>query len=96
MKFEIAPKETEIQAKWDAARFYCFSLNIDGKVGWRLPTKDELSEIYQSDNDFIGNCYWSSSERHDCDAFGHGFNNGYQNHYGSKKNEYYVRAIRDL
>ena len=112
MKFEIAPKETEILANWDDARLYCFSLNIGGKTGWRLPTKDELSEIYQSDNDFIsseqktrrssvvgqltGNCYWSSSERHDCDAFGHGFNNGYQNHYGSKKNEYYVRAIRDL
>ena len=46
MNFEIAPKEIEIQANWDDAKLYCFSLTIDGKVGWRLPTKDELNQIY--------------------------------------------------
>jgi hypothetical protein len=52
MNFEIAPKSTEIQTNWEEARMYCFSLNIDGKIGWRLPTKAELNEIYQSENDF--------------------------------------------
>jgi hypothetical protein len=32
MNFEIAPKETEIQANWGDARLYCFALNIDGKT----------------------------------------------------------------
>jgi hypothetical protein len=62
MNFEIAPKSTEIKATWDEARMYCFSIIIDGKVGWRLPTKDELNEIYESENDFTLYWYWSSSE----------------------------------
>ena len=62
MKFEIAPKSTEIQANWYDAKLYCFSLDIDGKTGWRMPTKEELNEIYQSENDFVGGTYWSSTE----------------------------------
>jgi hypothetical protein len=42
MNFEIAPKETEIRANWYDAKLYCFSLNIDGKTGWRLPTDREF------------------------------------------------------
>ena len=50
---EIAPKEFEFETKrYDEAKLYCFSLSIDGKVGWRLPTKEELDSIYESDNDF--------------------------------------------
>ena len=52
MKFEIAPIETETRGNWYEARMYCFSLDIDGKVGWRLPTKEELTAIYESENDF--------------------------------------------
>lgn len=63
MNFEIAPKSTEIQANWNEARIYCFALNIDGKIGWRLPTKEELNEIYRSDNDFrTDGYYWYSDE----------------------------------
>ena len=41
MNFEIAPKETEIQATWDEAKMYCFSLNIDEKlVGGYLPMEN--------------------------------------------------------
>ena len=39
---EIAPKSAEIKSNWADARLYCFALNIDGKIGWRLPTKKEL------------------------------------------------------
>lgn len=50
---EIAPREFEFETKsYDDAKLYCFSLNIDGKVGWRLPTREELDSIYESDNDF--------------------------------------------
>ena len=82
MNFEIAPKSTEIQANWEDARLYCFSLNIDGKIGWRLPTKEELKEIYESDNDFDGNYYWIST-----------VSNGTKGYYG-KINSGFVRAIR--
>ena len=63
MNFEIAPKETMIRANWNDAKLYCFALNIDGKTGWRLPTKDELNQIYKSKNDLDGrNTYWTSTE----------------------------------
>ena len=62
MKLEIAPKETEIQANWNAAKLYCFALNANNKIGWRLPTKEELNQIYRSANDFEEHAYWSSTE----------------------------------
>ena len=94
MKFEIAPKETEIQANWHDARLYCFSLNIDGKIGWRLPTKDELNEIYQSENDFEKVWYWSSTESNGSFAWNQYMNNGYQNYNDKYYGIFYVRAIR--
>ncbi len=92
MNIEIAPKETEIQANLDDARLYCFSLNAENKTGWRLPTKQELNQIYQSENDFENNWYWSSTEYDILNM-----SNGVQyyrtkNGYGS----YYVRAIRSI
>lgn len=94
MNFEIAPKETEIQANWDDARLYCFSLNIDGKIGWRLPTKDELNQIYESNNDYEPIWYWSSTEGNGSSAWVQIFGNGYQGTNGKDSGNYYVRAIR--
>lgn len=95
MNFEIAPKETEIQANWDDARLYCFSLNIEGKTGWRLPTKEELNEIYESDNDFEKSYYWSSTEYTGYGAWSQYFNNGYQSNFSVKNyGDRFVRAIR--
>ena len=93
MKFEIAPKETEIQANWDDARLYCFSLNIKGKTGWRLPTKEELNEIYESDNDFQKSYYWSSTELTGNSAWNQNFHLGFQSN-SVKNGNYCVRAIR--
>ena len=93
MNIEIAPKSTETRLKWDDARLYCFSLNIDGKTGWRLPTKEELNEIFESYNDFEKRVYWSSTENNGGGAWGQGFFKGYQ--YASGKGSgSYVRAIR--
>jgi hypothetical protein len=44
-KIEIAPKEYHITTcSYDEALLYCFQLNIDGKMGWRLPKKDNEEE----------------------------------------------------
>ena len=97
MKFEIAPKSTEIRANWEEARLYCFSLNINGKTGWRLPNIEELCEIYQSEIYFgqEWHWYWSSTQGNGDTVWLLDFNDGYQ-YYDVKTNGYYVRAIRDL
>jgi hypothetical protein len=38
---EVAPIEYHTLLTRDEAIMYCFSLNIDGKTGWRLPTFEE-------------------------------------------------------
>lgn len=95
MKFEIAPKSTEIQANWDNARLYSFFLTIDGKSGWRLPTKNEFSEIWKSDNDFDG-WYWSSTEIDTTRAWVKNFlSNGF--HKANKLDDRIrTRLVRDL
>ncbi len=106
MNFEIAPKSTEIQANWYDAKLYCFALNIDGKTGWRLPTKEELNEIYQSENDFENNWYWSSfeyssteyssTEANGGNAWGQYMSGGGQCNYNKSNGGGYVRAIRSI
>ena len=95
MNFEIAPKSTEIQANWEDARLYCFALSIDGKTGWRLPTKEELNEIYLADNDFKKAWYWSSTEGNG-GAWNQSFGGGNQGNGRKSNGGGYVRAIRDL
>ena len=41
MNIELAPEEYHKRLTYEEAKLYCFSLNIDGKVGWRLPTFKE-------------------------------------------------------
>jgi hypothetical protein len=97
MKFEIAPKSTETRLNWDDARLYCFALNIDGKTGWRLPTKEELDEIYESENDFEKYWYWSSTECNDDSAWDQDFgNSGYPIDADKGNADTYVRAIRSI
>jgi|688.fasta_scaffold2470579_1 hypothetical protein len=42
MTIEIAPKEYHRLLTIHDSIMYCFSLNVDSKVGWRLPTELEL------------------------------------------------------
>lgn len=37
-------ERTKFLMTYDEARMYCFSLNIDGKIGWRLPTTNEYMQ----------------------------------------------------
>jgi hypothetical protein len=39
---ERAPEEYHKTLTYEEALLYCFSLNIDGKTGWRLPTLREI------------------------------------------------------
>ena len=102
MNIEIAPKEYEIRATWDNARLYCFSLNIDGKVGWRLPTVKELDQFYLLPNgDFARGFYWSSQEDSDTHAIDVDFRRSAMIEFGStRENKEYednlVRPVRDL
>ena len=45
MNFEIAPVEYFKKLTLAESQLYCFSLNIDAKTGWRLPTNDEYENI---------------------------------------------------
>lgn len=94
MNFEIAPKSTEVQATWDDARLYCFSLTVDGKTGWRLPTPDELNEIYESEHELVGYTYWSSTEDDGYYAWFQNMSDGYQSYTNKTYGFFYVRAIR--
>jgi hypothetical protein len=96
LKFEIAPKSTEIRANWYDANIYCSELNIDGKVGWRLPTREELYRIYKSENDFEAWNYWSSIECNDYRAWFQNMHNGCQQGLDKNSFSFYVRAVRDL
>ena len=60
---EIAPIETEIFTDtFDAAKLYCFSLSVDGKIGWRLPTSEELKQLSIKDETSHWAWYWSSDD----------------------------------
>ena len=50
--------------------------------GWRLPTKEELSFLYQKKDEiggFAKNNYWSSSIKNSSGAWSQNFSNGFQN-----------------
>ena len=93
MNIEISPKEYERTLNWHDAKLYCELLTIDGKMDWRLPTKDELKEIYNLENDFVGSGYWSSTEFNGNYAWRQGLSNGFQDYY-FKGYSFYVRAVR--
>lgn len=96
MKFEIAPKSVEIKANWADARLYCFSLNIDGKIGWRLPTKKELDTFDKDEHELEDLYYWSGQSRTDISTWVQKFN-GYRHQFATHiESPNWVRPVRDL
>jgi hypothetical protein len=57
---ETAPNNNLKILNYDDAKLYCFAATINGKTGWRLPTIDELKEIYQTTKQYK-TYYWSST-----------------------------------
>jgi hypothetical protein len=96
MKFEVAPKETEIQANWNDARLYCLFLEVSGETGWRLPTKEELNQIYFSINDFEQWIYWSATGWDSNHTWVQYFSGVHQYDVPNDYDGCYVRAIRDI
>jgi hypothetical protein len=103
MNIEISPKEYERKLNWHDGMLYCQLLTIDNKNDWRLPTKDELNDIYDtkndiyhSENDFVRAYYWSSTEYDDNCAWGQYFSNGNQFNHGKKTISFYVRTVRTI
>ena len=97
----LASKETETKLSWSDAIEYCSKLSSNGFNDWRLPSKDELKELYKNKDSldskeaFIENNYWSSSEFSSTDAWGQYF------YYGNPTNANkpyatYVRAVRSI
>ena len=56
---ETAPEEYWKQLSYTDAVLYCFSLNIDGKIGWRLPTQAEIRTIVGSSKSWR---YWYTAD----------------------------------
>ena len=83
----------------DTAATYCKKLTLVGYSDWRLPTKEELKNLYkqkESLKNVSANWYWSSSSSTSAleRAWGIYFNNG--DGYGDLKSaSNYVRCVRE-
>jgi hypothetical protein len=92
-------KATAGPMNWDAAMSYASSLSLGGHSGWRLPSRDELANLYHSPcksmMDVVSSLYWSSTTDagYTVGAWLVHFYYGYVG-YGNKLVRYYVRAVR--
>lgn len=94
--YRVAPNANNT-LNWSNANSYCNNLTLYGFEDWRLPTKDELLQMYndrESIGGFYSDYYWSST------AYDNGaahyvvdFSSGYGN-YGLDYGPYYVRPVR--
>jgi hypothetical protein len=98
-KIQVAEKDLDTKMKWEDAKKACSKLGN----GWRSPTIDELSAMYEQLHqkglgNFQKSSYWSSTEYDFGYAWFFDFSNGtaYYNFYENvfKFNSLYVRAVR--
>lgn len=92
---EVSSNEYWKSMPYHDALLYCQLLSIDGKNDWRLPTIEELKDIYHSRNDFELGKYWSSTIDRQDGAWLHNFKTN--NNYAFYKSERcYIRTVRKL
>lgn len=92
---EIAEEDFPEMMNWENAKKT--SEELGG--GWRLPTTDELNEMYKNREEIGGfaySSYWSSTEYDYEDAWAQFFDETGFPYNISKTQEYSVRAVRDL
>ena len=99
LAFEIAEKDLPELMEWQEARQYALIIGHR----WRLPTKEELDEIYRLHQKAVGGFvfenYWSSEGFNNYSAFAKSFNTGsYHNGVSSKAPvpKYLVRLVRNI
>jgi hypothetical protein len=83
----------------DTASSYCKKLTLVGYSDWRLPTKEELKNLYTQKNSLKNvtpNWYWSGSSNESTieRAWGIYFNNG-DGYSDVKSTSNYVRCVRE-
>lgn len=57
---KLAPKEYWKECLIEEAMLYCFVLNVDGQLGWRLPTAFEAKLQYDLIHENVA--VWSTSD----------------------------------
>ncbi len=97
--------DASVTEDWDNAQTYCYTLELGGRKGWRLPTVDELATLIDSSNNdpclptdhpftnVKSRWYWSSTTYADNTAWRIHFNFGAIQE-GDQISELYVRAVR--
>ncbi len=92
-------KATAGPMNWDTAMSYASGLSLGGHSGWRLPSRDELANLYHSPcksiMEVVSDGYWSSTTN----AYNTSFvwlvyfsSGGMGN--GNKLDSHYVRPVR--
>ena len=94
-KLIVAQYDFPDRLEWVEAKKACESLS----KGWRLPTKNELNELYKNKamiGFFWDEFYWSSSEVNSNEVWIQDFGIGGQNAAINKKYTNFVRAVKSL
>lgn len=92
--FEVYPQDLRGFCTWEVAVKAVKELGD----GWRLPTKDELNQMYlkkETIGGFGAYYYWSSSEYYAYNAWYQNFSSGFQGS-DDKHNYDRVRPVRDI
>jgi len=91
MKIELYPTTIETYMTWSEANRYCDALGD----GWRLPTKDELINMFNNNGDKFGNygCWGDKFNLEYSWSVGFKTGNVYLNAIGNKN---YLRPVKDI
>jgi len=90
MEIELFENTIETYMTWEEANKYCVELGD----GWRLPTKDELLYMFETNKNEFGN-YGCWGDRFDSEySWSVGFKTG-NVYLNLKNNQNYLRPVRD-
>ncbi|MGX8712463.1 MAG: DUF1566 domain-containing protein [bacterium] len=76
--YRVAPPASSAMT-WSDANSYCYNLTLYGYSDWRLPTKDELVEMYNNRIEIGGfgtSVWWSGTHAYNHDYYYVNFSNG--------------------